>query len=361
MKHSFLKQIILIYIFLCVFCLVSFAWKKEPEAECKALYPFAAKNQNKEKRNREKEGYIDCNGKVILPPQFDSASSFNEGIGLVYVRKSDGFSYGKLINLKGEIVTNESTQVFSGFSEGLAPALMPEGYGYVNEKGETAFLVKHKLDKNYEGDPISHFSEGLAYIVTEEGIGFIDKSGEIVIKPQFGYTSGFKNGMAAVMTMDGKWAVINKRGEYIVEPQKETITPPSDGIAVLGKGGNWKCLNEKGQMILQVFHDVLGNFHDGLAQFKSKTNGKWGFTDKRGRIVVAPKYDSVDDFSEGLTTVLISNRVEFINTKGEVQTSLKVTDVYEGFKNELAYVRIGNYDAYINKNGRIIWKLSNPK
>jgi hypothetical protein len=360
MKQIFLKQATLI-LFLYVFCSIGFSQKEKSKTECKALYPFIERKQNGEK-GREKEGYIDCNGKVVVPPQFTSASVFNEGMGIVFVKEPSGISYGKLINLKGEIVTNESTKVAPEFSQGLAPALTPEGYGYVNGKGELALLVKHKLDKNYEGDPISHFSEGLALIVTDEGSGFIDKSGEIVIKPQFGNMGDvFKNGMARVW-VDGKWGVINKQGEYIIKPQEKHISPPSDGIAVLQQGDDeWIGLNDKGQIQLRVFHDELGDFHEGLAQFKSKTNGKWGFIDKSGRIVVAPKYDSVGDFSEGLAVVITGNRINFINTKDEVQTPLKVTDVYEGFKNGLAYVRIGNYDAYINKKGKIIWKLYNPE
>ncbi|MGL4375735.1 MAG: WG repeat-containing protein, partial [Microcoleaceae cyanobacterium] len=38
-------------------------------------------------------------------------------------------------------------------------------------------------------------------------------------------------------------------------------------------------------------------------------NGKWGFIDKNGKVIVKPKYDEVRNFSEGLAAVKIGNKL----------------------------------------------------
>jgi len=47
----------------------------------------------------DKYGYIDANGKMVIPPQFDLALSFNSGLALVYVGGKAGY-----INQVGQFI-----------------------------------------------------------------------------------------------------------------------------------------------------------------------------------------------------------------------------------------------------------------
>src|SRR5262245_7915458 len=46
--------------------------------------------------------------------------------------------------------------------------------------------------------------------------------------------------------------------------------------------------------------------------------GKWGFIDETGRTVIAPRFDSVDSFHDGLARVTEQGKVAFIDTSGKV-------------------------------------------
>ena len=74
------------------------------------------------------------------------------------------------------------------------------------------------------------------------------------------------------------------------------------GVLVFGGFG---CLGQevkygtnKGDMLRSC--DECYYFSDGLA--KVKKNGRWGFIDKNGRVVVPIEYDYVDDFRGELYT-----------------------------------------------------------
>lgn len=52
--------------------------------------------------------------------------------------------------------------------------------------------------------------------------------------------------------------------------------------------------------------------------FPFETNGKFGFMDAAGKVVIDPKYESVAPFKEGLALVSQKNKFGFINKKGEL-------------------------------------------
>lgn len=49
-----------------------------------------------------------------------------------------------------------------------------------------------------------------------------------------------------------------------------------------------------------------------------KVNGKWGFIDRQGKLLIAPKFDSVDDFFQGKAEVEIGGKKIFISKWGNI-------------------------------------------
>jgi hypothetical protein len=128
-----------------------------------------------------KLGYVDTEGRVVISPQFDRAGFFHEGLAVV----------GVAINGKLK-------------------------YGFINRTG------RFVLDPEF--DSASNFSDGLAQIRLDRKSGYIDRKGQVVISPQFAEVFPFYRGFARVRIFSsepdlrGKWACINKRGEFVVPP-----------------------------------------------------------------------------------------------------------------------------------------------
>lgn len=65
--------------------------------------------------------------------------------------------------------------------------------------------------------------------------------------------------------------------------------------------GRWGYIDAKGKLVVTpIFRDAM-DFSEGVAAVKA--DDKWGYVDATGRLVVSPVYDSASEFSEGLAAV----------------------------------------------------------
>jgi WG containing repeat len=95
-----------------------------------------------------------------------------------------------------------------------------------------------------------------------------------------------------------------------------------------------------------------------LDRFLFRQNGKLGYIDRTGKIVVPAKFDRIDeDFSEGLAAISIGKKWGYIDPMGKIVIPLKF-DQTTSFHEGLAGVSIAKNGSdewgYIDKTGKII-------
>ena len=79
--------------------------------------------------------------------------------------------------------------------------------------------------------------------------------------------------------------------------------------------GKWGYIDRTGKVIIPCKYAWAYYFKSGHAHVER--NGKYGFVDKTGREVVPCKYDIVqDDFCEGFTKSMINGKYRFVDKKG---------------------------------------------
>lgn len=99
---------------------------------------------------------------------------------------------------------------------------------------------------------------------------------------------------------------------------------------------------------------------ESIDLYPVEVNGKWGYIDAKGNIVIPPKYRGGFDFSEGLAAFISDNgKSGFINKKGEVV--IEPEFYVEGdFENGIAPVWLKSNESanipysYIDKTGQVI-------
>jgi len=117
------------------------------------------------------------------------------------------------------------------------------------------------------------------------------------------------------------------------------------------RDGKWGYINTKGDIVIQPQWDYTGSFYDGLARIRK--GGKYGFINTEGDLVIHNQWDMASNkFTNGLCIVERSNKSGYINTKGEVVIQPQ-WDFALPFKDGLAYVKLGDRKAYIDKKSNI--------
>ena len=114
----------------------------------------------------------------------------------------------------------------------------------------------------------------------------------------------------------------------------------------------WGVINKSGQYIIEPIFDVVGDPHGGITAIQYK--GKWGYIDRNGYVIVEPQYDEVSwSFSEGLAYVKNGNTFFYIDSSGQKVIGPMQMSEYSDiglFHEGLAFVRVGSRCGYINRN-----------
>ena len=226
-----------------------------------------------------------------------------------------------------------------------------------------------------------------------EKSGYMDKTGKMVIKLQFYGANDFSEGLACVCMRDCKSGYIDKTGKMVIAPQFDSAGDFSEGLAnvsILNKSGYFDktgYIDKTGKMVIEPqAYSLSRNFSEGLAGVCIR-DGKAGYIDKTGKMVIEPQFDGVNDFSEGLASVRIGDKLGYIDKTGKMVIepqrftsgifSEGLAGVYSvdksgymdktgkmviepqfdgasGFSEGLACVRIGGKSGYINKTGKMV-------
>src|SRR5262249_11857980 len=104
---------------------------------------------------------------------------------------------------------------------------------------------------------------------------------------------------------EGMWGYINRNGEVVVAPGFRQALDFTEGLARVQAEKTLDYIDAQGKTVFTLPGgrpvDWTLPFSDGLAAFAVKE--KCGYFDRKGKIVVDPKYDDVNEFSEGLAAV----------------------------------------------------------
>lgn len=162
--------------------------------------------------NATKQGFVDKEGKVIIPLAFKTVSDFQNGKALVQDLKTG--LYG-IINRKGEYLVQPLYRYISEksfFTDAIMVKKDSYKTGYITDEGTpiTEFKYEYGLD----------FSEGLALVYSrEEGCQFIDKTGKPAFELEFegppGFLGGSFKGALAQVRVNNQNAYINRKGKVV--------------------------------------------------------------------------------------------------------------------------------------------------
>jgi hypothetical protein len=328
-------------------------------------------------------GYIDIRGRVVIKPQFLSASKFREGLARVSVSNGSEKDWGLWSGRCGFIAEDGKFVIppepparvqrlrdfqcysYSSFHEGLARIHINDATGmdgFINPQGK--LVVPCKFHSSAD------FSEGLAFAETwrawrdrrPKRAGYIDTKGRFVIENS-AFRSGhdFADGRAVVYVDSNgdHWdaCLINKRGKFVIPPGIYSgLSSPVSGAMRAVRDGNSGMLNVDGDVLVPFGKYHLVTEPSNGSVFTAESRGKVVLLDPTGkRIAVVRASRYVGRFSEGMATICIRNRFGYIDATGKLQIPAKFRAA-EQFDQGLAFITFDGAQGYINRQGELVWR-----
>ncbi|MCL1909505.1 MAG: WG repeat-containing protein [Kiritimatiellaeota bacterium] len=272
-------------------------------------------------------GYMDGTGRVVLPPAYDFAAPFAEG--LAAVRKDENGLFGHM-RPDGSFAIKPAFSNAGGFYLGVAEVETPEGRGFINREG--GFLPVPKLDYMcYPG------YTGVAFACVGGKWALADITGKFLTPPEFDDACGHD---------ECGWARVRKGGEtFFIDMRGATVLAPSfdcadcfygaangngNAVAVVGKNlteadaercaetgqcGKYGAIDRTGELALPLEYECLTPLSEGLMGMME--NGKYGFINLRGDTIIEPRFDNITPFDEGYAGVCVGGKWGVITHSGE--------------------------------------------
>jgi hypothetical protein len=224
---------------------------------------------------------------------------------------------------------------------------------------------------------ISQNSAGLYPIIKDDKYGYINSEGKIVMQPKYDYAEDFNSAGTAIVFLQRKYFLINKKGERVseyfqlMEQRKNVIQTYNDGELsdFMGhnsvSGGKKGFIDLSGKVVIENgkfdeigWQGMLGFEYWDYEEFKVR--GKQGVVDCRGKIVIEPIYDDVEigQFQTlRFAKVKSGNRYGIIDFDGNVRVPVSYSEIVSPDKMGIAFATNEKGTVMLNRNGEIIKKF----
>ncbi|MEC4048296.1 WG repeat-containing protein [Flavobacterium sp. SUN046] len=201
---------------------------------------------------------------------------------------------------------------------------------------------------------------GLILVKKGSSYGCIDVAQKVIIPIEYEFIGNFINDLA-VVKKNKKLGVITANNTTVIAPIYDEIssfTDQPDYFRVKQKD-LFGLIDKTGKFVLPMEYDEIGLFYkdnllgEGLTTISK--NGKYGYANLQGSIVIPMQFDSGDYFSDGLALVKLNNKQFFINTVGA--TVFVVPSKYhfvDSFSEGRARVSTNDHFGYIDKTGKLV-------
>lgn len=255
-----------------------------------AVYEDASKNNELgliEVSKGSIRGFYDRDGQVIVPVSYDRRSAWSNDRLMVRVNGKYGYYYKD-----GTVIAPPMYDGAAVYCDGLAGVGRNGRYGFIDDQGKTV------IPFNY--DEVCPFQEGRAVVCRAGKWGAIDKSGTEIIPCQYDdMQHEYVNGYVGIRKGD-VWGFADASGAVAIVPQFLSLVGGfHEGVAVVETKDGHGFVDTSGHIIITGLSDVYTQFSEGLAAVRQK-NGKKGYIDKTGAMVIATDYSRMGPFTNGL-------------------------------------------------------------
>lgn len=233
-----------------------------------------------------KFGIVDDNDNIIIDPIFERVLPFGDGLIKVSYKGKLG-----LINNDGLVSVNPiyDSLFRCAFDPNLIQVSLNNKKGIINSRGEIVVPLLF--------DDVLLSGKDKVIVRSQDKYGVVTFGLEEIIPCKYANIYHLKNDI--FIATDAKINYIFKQTQVIGE--YEYISAPCDGRIRVQKDGKYGFVDLDGRLVIRCIYDDAGDFVTGLA--KAKIRNEYGFIDRSGHIIIPFIYSEAHSFNEGLAKV----------------------------------------------------------
>lgn len=211
-------------------------------------------------------GYQNRKKDTLIPPQYEVAWMFSEGLSVVKRKIQDSLSL--IIDTHNRVQFTTTSTPWGYFEEGLMAVVSGQKLGFMNTKGY--WVIPPTFDYKSNANRPS-FREGLCVLIEQGKFGYIDKKGRWIIPPTHTYAQMAHKGMVYAQT-DTQTYLYTPKGKILTQKSYEKIYPNTTQEAIgITKEHTYEVIHAKGKIYPVNFpHPALDyvncTFKGGLAK-----------------------------------------------------------------------------------------------
>lgn len=230
-----------------------------------------------------------------------------------------------------------------------------------HEDGEDGIITDTFIKNIQKYKEFGSFHDGLARVGRNGKYGYMNIKGEEIIPCSYTDADDFSNGIARVR-IDGKTKHIDVNGNEVPSPNTQSSVAAnlqsSNGLTIKEVNGKYGYADASGKIVIPCKYDGAKPFRNGYAAVEKYEyiNGapvmsdeydpRWGVIDESGKVIIPFKYnfyyDAENDiplFSEGIA--IVQDKAEqfgYYDENGKKITPCKYTEA-QPFSNGVAFVK----------------------
>lgn len=314
---------------------------------------------------KEKYGLIDCNGREILPCEYDTIYGLKKNFRIIVKDSLFGAT-----NIDGKVIKQCVYTDARDASCNYLAMKSNDKWGFIDVNGEDVTQYKYEVMYNYNDT---------VFVAKYNGyFGLSDYNHNILIPFKYDEVRyKWDEDCPVTIVKSGEfYGLYNSKNKQVLECKYGQMFPNSSGLITIKKTAqSYKDVRyalieaESGKIVIPFDYMDMGDFSEGLICVEN-LDEKWGYLDKNGKVVIPFIYEEAGDFSEGLAAVYkfycyrntVMGRTPtykcgYINKEGNVIIPFQFQETYHismcEFHNGLAAQGISNNNIYAQVFGYI--------
>lgn len=285
-------------------------------------------------------GLADMTGSLVLPPQWDTlmiSPNADPAAEENYLEVTHGGKWG--------VLRTDGT------------VLLPCEYDYVGQMGSEPYPLFGCIGEELEERRYFVVTEDGAQERPEESFGW-----SFGYTPPEGYDDGFRNAFIDVVVLrsqeDGLYRLGSFDGSFHSEEAWEKIDGFREGYAAVKRDGKWGFIDAKGHLVIPLAYDrVERPFREGMAAVEAEGERFWINT--AGQRLFDNPWEETTDFTQGVALVKKDGLWGMIDNRGNLISECRWEDAgvlrrYPFADGSLMPVVMDGLCGFVNLQGELV-------